>query len=309
MPLELRPTWCLTDPIIDAVIELGAWKTADGTPISEHDGDSWSPGTGLRLQRAIDLGDDQLGVRQRLGVAAGGTVGVAARWTCRETFMAGVHTTGPLPVPLVESTVLELDVPAEIAGSLEVETCVVVTWSGDRPTGAIPDGALIWSDGWSIGRNERTVLLEGSEARIPVSTVSFAERFGRPSRAIWAVDLDPAVGPEDLLSNVVTVLLNRDVLASEFRDADGEPDPALLPPFALAGISVDLVRCLTVALREHLIDTEEWQEHLEGSVGAMLVLRLTETFGSIPDALAALEPAFTRELWHRFAPNSWRSPS
>lgn len=312
MPLELRPTWCLTDPVVDTAMTFGPWKTADGRPVSTQDGDSWSPGTGLLLRREIELDGDPLGVRQHLGVGAGGTVGVAARWTCRATFMAGVQTAGPLPVPLTSSTVLELDIPADIAESLEIETCLIVNWGGERPAGASPDGALIWSDGWSSGRDERTVLLEGSEARIPVSTVSFAERFGRPSRAMWAIDLDPSVGLEDLLSNVATVLLNKDVLAREFRGDHDEPDPTLLPPFALAGMSVDLVRGLTIALHEELTDTEGWQEHRDGSVGAMLVLRLTDAFGSVPDALVTLErdePSFTRELWHRFAPDSWKARS
>ncbi|MEP1123401.1 MAG: hypothetical protein ABJH68_05865 [Ilumatobacter sp.] len=96
----------------------------------------------------------------------------------------------------------------------------------------------------------------------------------------------------------------------DFHDANGDPDPATLPPSSLAGISVDLVRVLTAALAEELHAVEDWTDLADGTVGQMLVLRLTEAFGSVSGALADHEhdqPTFSRRLWNRFAPDSWRA--
>ena len=155
---------------------------------------------------------------------------------------------------------------------------------------------------------DRTILLEGDETRIPVRTVAFGEYFGQPSGALWSIDLDTTIEPDDLLANVVTVLLNKEVLERDFRSSDGEPDASRIHDVALAGISVDLIRCLTAAVLEDLSDARNWHEMPEGSVGAMLNLRLLETFGSVPSAKAVFESdqqTFSRALWHRFAPDSW----
>jgi hypothetical protein len=83
-----------------------------------------------------------------------------------------------------------------------------------------------------------------------------------------------------------------------------------LPRSTHAGISVDLVRVLTAVLAEELQGDEDWAELADGTVGQMLVLRLTEAFGSVSGALADHEhdqPAFSRRLWDRFAPDSWRT--
>ena len=118
------------------------------------------------------------------------------------------------------------------------------------------DGALVWSDGWTNPIRERTILLEGAETRIPVRTVSFDQHFGEPSGALWAIDLDTSIEPDDLLANVVTVLLNKDVMIRDFRGANGEPDARKIPTSSLAGMSVDLVRSLTAALVEELQRTK-----------------------------------------------------
>ena len=155
---------------------------------------------------------------------------------------------------------------------------------------------------------DRTILLEGDETRIPVRTVAFGEYFGQPSGALWAIDLDTTIEADDLLANVVTVLLNKEVLERDFRGSDGEPDASRLHDVALAGISVDLIRCLTAALLDDLSDVGDWLEMPDGSVGAMLSVRLLEAFGSVPAAKVLFESdqqAFARSLWHRFAPDSW----
>lgn len=309
MALELRPTWCLSDAIVERVLQLGPWMTTDGRQALTRDADDWRPGDALVLSRDFEVRTDLLDLRRQLGLAAGQSIGLAARWSCRATAAAGVHVGGPLPLPVTGSGRIVLELPSAIASAVEVETCLIARWSiPERPQEACPDGALLWSDGWTLPTRDRRVLLEGDEMRIPVRTVSFDEYFGNPSGALWAIDLDTTVERDDLVANVVTVLLNKEVLKRDFRGADGEPDASRLHGVALAGISVDLIRCLTAALLDELSEAEDWSEMPDGSVGAMLNLRLLEAFGSASTAKATFErdqQAFSRSLWHRFAPDSW----
>lgn len=309
MALELRPGWCLDDDIVRDLLDLGEWTTDSGTQALDRDGDHWKPGDPVRIHRQVSLRVDPVEVRRQLGLRPGAVIGVACRWTCRTTSEAGTHVGGPAALPLVGDVAITLEVPSQIAGSLELETCLLVRWSTEhRPPNACPDGAMVWSEGWSVGRAERSLLLEGSEVRVPVRSVAFASYFGQPSGALWSIDLDPSVAMDDLLCNVVTVLLNREVLDRDFKDREGEGDASLLSRAAAAGIQVDLLRALSAALVEELEGDEDWREMEDGTVGAMVVRHLTETFESVQGGLANFsddQPAFARELWHRFAPTTW----
>jgi hypothetical protein len=307
--LELRPAWCLDDSVVEEILEIGAWVTKDGRPALGRDGDDWKPGEPVGISRVIRLKDAPADARRRLGLRPGAVVGVACRWTCRTTSEGGTHVGGPAPLPLADNLTLSLEIPSNIAGSIELETCLLVRWTtDDRSPNSCPDGAMIWSEGWNINRSERTLLLEGSEVRIPVRTVAFANHYGQSSGALWAIDLDPSVALDDILSNVVTVLINREVLDRDFRNADGEGDASLIPAHAAAGIQVDLLRSLTAALKEELDGDEDWHEQEEGTIGAVVVRHLTETFDSVEAGLADFsedQPAFSRRLWDRFAPSFW----
>lgn len=310
MSLELRPSWCLDDEAITKVASMGDWMLAGGGSAFDLDGDKWSPGSAVRIERELVTELDPIDLRRRLGLQAGATVGVAARWTCRTTAAAGTHRGGPTPIPLDGEIVLELEIPETVAGSIEIETCLLVGWSDTVPEGACPDGALVWSDGWSRSVKERTIVLEGSETRIPVRTVEFEAHFGGRSSALWAIEVDPSLQLEDLIANAVTVLLNRSTVKRDFRDADGEADPSKLPPAAISGIQVDLIRMLTTTLLDDLEDLESWDEYAEGTVGSILPRWLTEAFGSVASARADFtdDPAsFSRVLWDRFAPETWRT--
>jgi hypothetical protein len=299
----------VTDDAIDSVIGLGQWSDEDGLSVAGRDGDHWKPGDGVHLERTVELLADPLEIRRQFGLRPGAVIGVAARWSCRSTATAGVHVGGPLPLDLLSNGTLAVDIADAVAGSVELETCLVVSWNdADRSATSSPDRALIWSDGWILSAADRELLLEGGQGRIPVRTASFKDYYGQPSDALWAVDLDPAIEPEDLLANVVTVLLNEDVLKRDFPDSEGAPDATQLPPSAIAGIQVDLARSLTASLHDELEDAPNWTEHGTGTVGAMLALRLTEAFGSVALAVTNFEQdesTFSRELWNRFAPRSW----
>lgn len=308
MPLELRPAWCLTDDTVDSFLNFGGWKDERRASAMARDGDDWRPGDGLILHRSVELDGGVVNLRRALGLRAGAVLGVAARWSCRSTATAGVHVGGPAPLPLESDLTVQVEIPPTIGGSLEIETCLIVGWTvSEPPPTACPQGALIWSDGWSSPRRERTILLEGSDLRIPVRTVSFEDYFGGPSSALWSIDVDPSIALDDLLANVVTVLLNEDCLEREFTDSGGRPDASQLPPWVHTGISVDLVRCLASAVIEEL-SADDLDELDEGSVGAMLDLRLRTTFDSVSAAVADLtsDPAtFARQLWSGLAPDSW----
>jgi hypothetical protein len=310
MPIELRPRWCLDDETISEVLSLGDWANEAGARALDQDGDAWKPGETLVLRRDIEPLMDLFDMRRHLSLVAGQSVGVAARWSCGVTNNAGVHASGPTPVNLDGSITLVIEIPEHVGGSIEIETCLVIRWGTDqRPEGSSPDGALIWSDGWSQPPRERSILLEGDELRIPVRTVSFTDRYDSPAGSLWAIELDTTIELDDLLSNVVTVYLNDDVLRRDFAHSDGEPDPASIPGSLLTGVSSDLVRSLTATLIGELNDDRSWSELAEGTVGSMLVLRLTQAFGSAADGAEAYEndqPAFTRQLNDVFAPDTWR---
>lgn len=310
MALELRPAWCIDDRVLEELVHLGPWTDADGGLALERDGDQWKPGESLQLRREITLLVDPFELRQQLGLWPGAQIGVAGRWSCRTTFDGGTHTDGPSPIPLVDTVAMTIDLPKRIAGFVELETCLLVKWAADadRPPTSCPDGAMVWSDGWSTPKPERTLLLEGSEVRIPVRSVSFASQFGQSSGALWAIDLDPATALDDSVSNVVTVLINREVLERDFRSSSAAGDAGAIPDAAATGIQVDLVRALTSALLDELDGDDDWRDLEEGTVGAMVVRYLTEAFGSVEAGLRNFEeddPSFSRELWHRFAPTSW----
>lgn len=310
MPIELRPRWCLSDDTVAEVMRLGDWVNQNGARAFDQDGDDWKPGEAQILRRDIEPLMDLLDVRRHLSLVAGQTMGVAARWSCGLTNNAGVHASGPTPVNLDGPTTLVVEIPEHVGGSIEIETCLVSRWGTDqRPVGSSPDGALIWSDGWTEPPRDRSILLEGDGLRIPVRTVSFTDRYDSPAGSLWAIELEATIELDDLLSNVVTVYLNDDVLRRDFAHADGEPDPASIPGALLTGVSSDLVRSLTATLIGELNDDRSWNELAEGTVGSMLLLRLTQAFGSVADGAEAYEndqPAFTRQLNDVFAPDTWR---
>lgn len=308
--LELRPTWCAGDSLVEELIEFGAWSDGEGRALAARGGDEWRPGDGLRLRRVVRPQSSPLEIRQKFGLPAGASVGVAARWSCRSTAIAGVHTGGPGALALDEASELTLDIPAEVGGVIEVETCLVVRWpEGVDSEGQCPDGAMVWSDGWSTLPHERSLVLEGAELRIPVRSVSFEQHFDEPSRALWAIDVDNA-SMDDLVSAVVTVLLNREILEQEFggRGDEEGPDAARLSASVRSAISVDLIRALTASLMSELDDVDEWGDLAAGTVGQLAALRLTESFGSVAAGLNCYrddEATFSRRLWNKFAPERW----
>ena len=144
MALELRPTWCLPDATVEKVLRFGPWTTSDGRNAFTNDGDDWRPGEALALSREIEFLTDLLDLRRELGLGAGQSIGIAARWSCRATAAAGVHAEGPLPLLMTATGRIVLEIPSTIASSVEIETCLIARWStSERPQGSCPDGALL----------------------------------------------------------------------------------------------------------------------------------------------------------------------
>ena len=216
--IELRPQWCLDDSDVAKSVEFGPWLDADGNDVFSLNGDDWRPGDVVRVQRSISVDGDAIELRRALGLPTGLRVSVGVRWFCRATGRAGVHEQGPAPLALLEANLLEVALPREIARTVELETCLIGFWdAGQERNDLCPNGALMWSDGWEAPPSDREILLEGSQLRIPVSTVSFKERFEGTSSALWFIELDVGIEPDHLVSNAVGVLLNADVLERDFK--------------------------------------------------------------------------------------------
>ena len=309
MPLELRPSWCLIDTDVEN-LNLGPWIDDQGKEAISRDGDDWRPGQEVQLRRSFEVEGDLLDLRDQLKLAAGLSVGIGARWYCRSNGRAGVHDGGPSPIPLLEAESIVVTLPAEIAGSVELETCLIASWNQQGDAAAdCPAGSLLWSDSWSLAPASREVLLEGSELRLQVETISFNDKFPSKSGALWYVELDPSIEPHNLFSNVVTIFINADILKRDFKNELGEPDSSRIPASLIAAIRVDLYRLLTHALQSDLEEPDYWDECPDGAVGPALYAHLEEAFETVQAALACFsdEPAdFSKRLWDGCAPNSWR---
>ena len=316
MTLELRPSWCLDDKTVSNVLEFGDWMDGKKTAF-ERDGDDWQPGEKIIITRTVTPLIKQNELRRRFDLAAGQIVGVAARWSCRDTSNGGVHIGGPSAIKLLGETTLTLEIPVEIARSIEIETCLITNRSTPNDqTGLAAEGSILWSDSWTQSASERTVLLEGDEARIPVRSVSFKQQFGKVSSALWAIDFDTSIAFDDLLANVFTVLLNTEVTSKNFKGADKKPEVSQIPDSLLSAIMVDLMRGLTSILKDELLevnwtDLQDIKDFEDGSVGQWLGIRMIRMFGSTSSGIEAFlhnESLFSRELWDLFAPNSWSDP-
>lgn len=312
--IELRPKWCVTDSLIQELLQLGPWIDKGGRRITELTGDEWKPGSSVMIRRVINPAFSELEIRQKLSLAPDATVGIAARWSCKETALAGSHLSGPLPLPVAggEPTDLVLEIPGDIGGSIEVETCVIVRINSEViDSSGVPDGALIWSDSWSTPLAERRILLEGSELRIPVRTISFDSYFGDGSQALWAIEAEQ-LALDDIVSASVVVLINADrvkMVTDEFGNTD-TPDVTSLSSTSRAGVLVDLVRVLTANLLEELDEIGEWSDQDDGTVGQLVALNLTKAFGSVQLGVNCFrddQATFARGLWSQLAPEKWDS--
>jgi hypothetical protein len=312
--VELRPKWCVPDELIHELLQPGAWIDDAGRQIADLTGDEWKPGSSVTIRRAINPALSQLEIRQRLSLSPDATVGIAARWSCKETALAGSHFNGPIPIPIADGEPIDLvlQIPGDIGGSIEVETCVIVRIdSGNVDSSGVPDGALIWSDSWSTPLAERRVLLEGSELRIPVRTVSFDSYYADGSQALWAIEAEQ-LALDDVVSASVVVLINADrvnTVTDEFGNTD-TPDVASLSSTSRAGILVDMVRVLTANLLEELDEIGDWSDQDDGTVGQLVALNLTKAFGSVQLGVNCFredQATFARGLWSQLAPERWDS--
>ena len=160
--------------------------------------------------------------------------------------------------------------------------------------------------------SDRTILLEGDEARLPVRSISFNELYGSKSDALWAIDVDDTSSLEDMVANVVTVFLNTDVTGRDFKSGS-EPDVSKIPDSLIAAIHVDLLRNMTFSFSEVLGDEawssmEDIEHYQDGSIAKMLGFNLVDAFGSLDLAISTLSTSpqtFDRKLWDLFAPGSW----
>jgi hypothetical protein len=312
--VELRPTWCVPDKLIYDLLQPGSWIDDDGRQIVDLTGDEWKPGSSVTIRRAINPSLTQLEIRQKLSLSPDATVGIAARWSCKETALAGSHFNGPLPIAIADGEPIDLvlQIPGDIGGSIEVETCVIVRIdSGNVDSSGVPDGALIWSDSWSTPLTERRVLLEGSELRIPVRTISFDSYYADGSQALWAIEAEQ-LALEDVVSASVVVLINADQVKTVTDELGNTntPDVASLSSTSRAGILVDLVRVLTANLLEELDEIGEWSDQDDGTVGQLVALNLTKAFGSVQLGVNCFredQATFARGLWSQLAPERWDS--
>ena len=313
MSLELRPSWCLADDVVADTLDFGPW-TIDETPARDRNGDDWVPGQAISARRLVHLKVDLLELRRKFGLVAGQVVGIGARWSCKATSMAGTHFSGPVPMEIGSLKSIDFEIPPTVARSIEFETFLILhRKSSENSISSIPTGSILWSDSWSLPTPDRSLLLEGEEARIPMRSVSFKQHFGEASQALWSVELDPTVELDSLIANVVTIFINSEVTERDFAGTNSKVDFKKIPHSLLSGVNVAIVRNLTERLLDDL-EVVTWnnpndlKDLPEGCIAQMLAPILVSGFGSVHSALTIFKtdgPTFDRELWNLFAPNSW----
>lgn len=297
--VELLPVWCADPEEIPIGLELEPWTAAHlvDKAMSDCDGDDWQPGVAVILQRQVSL--DPTRLSEALGLPFGTRVGLAARWYCASTSRAGVHTGGP--TPLEQPRTLRLEVGAAVAGSLTVETYIVVTKEGQDPPLA---GATVWCDSWStraVPKEERFLLLEGDQLRPRVRVVDFSESRNEVAGSPFHIHIEEGAALEDPVANVVTIEINR--ANSSAPMGDGGDDPEVEPE-----IPELLVQTVRVAWLRAVADrflTEDWkaEDIEEGSIGWLVHDVAMSVAGSWSGARDLLEEApsmFESALWHAY---------
>lgn len=303
MPIELRPTWCVQGDLPPEGLALHAWDV-NGIPIDQFDGDDWTPGQVVRATRPVVIADEVDALRRGLGLPSGTRLGLGVRWYCQATMTAGTHLDGPGPLPLTDFIEAAVELPAEVAGSVMLETSLLLGSPDRRATGG-PDGGVIWSDTWT--NDDALIELEGDEHRVPVLRVSFAKRYEEASSALWTVEVDPGAEPDHVLSAVCSVVLNEDVLARDFADRNGAIDENRLSDALVTEIRTDLIRALCQTI-DYGLDDLDPSGHLPGTVGEILGTQLVECFGSPATAARELRDdptSFDRRLRSHLSPMRW----
>lgn len=303
MLTELRPTWCVQGESSPDGLNVAPWQV-NGAPLEQFDGDKWTPGQVVRATRIIEIVDGVDAFRRGLKLPSGTRLGLGVRWYCQATSHAGTHVSGPSPLPLAETFEIAVELPAAVAGSVTMETALLLG-SVDRRTAGGPDGGVIWADTWS--NDDVAIELEGDEHRIPVLRVSFKERYENASSALWTIEVDHGAVGDDVLSSVCSVVLNEDVLARDFADRLGTIDENRLSDAQVAEIRVDVVRtaCRTI---EHELEDLDPGDHLPGTIGSIIGGQLIECFGDAATAARELrdDPAsFDRRLRSHLSPMRW----
>jgi hypothetical protein len=173
-----------------AALKPGAWVVNGERELEETtELRGWDYGTPLVLSREIVIDCDAL--QECCGLGHGAALCVTALWGSGGAYDAWEVAAGTrLTVTPGESRLIQLTfrVPSDhLAGVLKVATRVVLESHGRNPRGgaATELGNVLWEDASSL-------RLEGTAARVSVTTEDFRERFGeREAAAAWTVSFAP----------------------------------------------------------------------------------------------------------------------
>jgi hypothetical protein len=252
----LIPPFLLPNP---SRVTAGAWTVMTHGQQLEQPSilDGWDYLTPISVSRRLEV--DLPGICSDCGLSGSTQFAVTAQWRSTWTDQRGWM----VPVQLSAGpTVIAVDLPpAELGGSLHIETCVILLQADGTSDALAPTrpGSILW-------RNPYSLVLEGEAARFPVELVEFGRAGIRAgSRAAWILYWHPedleaaALGTVRLCLNAEHPLIRRMV--------DGDRHDPLIAA-VLSALRFDVARTLIHgALRHEQFTDEEWPE---GSLGAVL---------------------------------------
>ncbi|MEE8600782.1 hypothetical protein [Euzebya tangerina] len=297
MAVELRPEWCASAVSAPGGAVISGWQVTApvAKPLEEFDGDDCAPGADIMLMREAVL--DERALRREMGLSAAARFGFTARWYCQKANLAGVHDGGPNPVLVLED--LTITLPGAVAGSVELETCVVLTAAAQSDP---PVGSVIWSDAWSDRHDlgGRVLVIEGDEFRVPVVLTNFDRSLPPECRAgLWHIDIDIEAEMQDRAANNITIQLNARLIDQRFDGQVGKVPSALLQ-----AMRIDMLR--QVAAR--FLPEPEPQDFDDDTFAALALGIAAGTGGSWSSSARQMleQPAvFETALWSIFSDGAW----
>jgi hypothetical protein len=259
----------------DEHIKDHPWTDGDGIELADRL-DHWDPFSELAIYRTLDLDLDAIRAECRLRSDA--LFALVPSWTSSHTRLGSAGS----PVELGRlggqvRTPLTLSVPGSASGGrLRLRTSLIVRNAGTDPSAISPTraGTILWYD-------ERSIALEGSASRFPISALDFASRPGTPEGGSWILEWHSDDFATPVLADLrLLVNSSNETLLAALRSGASDPRSAAVRQF----VTFDVARSLVHGALDNEDFVERPEEYEEGTIGRMLSEMLGLYWPGVPVA-------------------------
>ena len=254
------------------------WTDEHGVELSDRL-DHWDPFSEMALHRTLDINLDSVRADCRLG--ADSAFALVPSWLSSRTRLGSAGPAvelgdlrGQVRAPL------SLTVPgASSGGRLRLRTELIVRSAGalSSPISPTRSGTILWYD-------ERTIALEGSSSRFPISAIDFAAQPGAPESGAWMLEWSPDDFAAPVLADL-RLLINssNETLVAALRTGASDPGSASVRQFVMFDVARTLVH--------GALNDEDFVAHPdefdEATIGRMLSELLALSWPGVPVASLA----------------------